>query len=113
MNASTIALTELARVIRSKNAGPFELTLDVFFNDHDAYETARRANFIDKPLIAKLYQLSVDDVLGITWFEPANALKITLRRAISSAAPGDADVFGAQQHVPLMRLEIPLKQKTN
>ena len=113
MNESTIALTELARVIRSKNAGPFELTLDVFFNDHHAFETARDANVIDKPLIAKIYRVNLDEVLGVTWFEPANALKITLRRAISSAAPGDADVFGAQQHVPLMRLEIPRKTKAN
>jgi hypothetical protein len=47
------------------------------------------------------------DVLEVTFFEPAWALKISLKRWVSSAAPGDTDVFGAQQHVPLMNLPLP------
>jgi hypothetical protein len=101
-------LSELAAVIRSKNAGPFELTLDVFFRDAEAMAAARESGVISAERIAALYRLPVADVLRVTWFAPAAAVKITLRRSPASADPGDTDVFGAQQHAPLLDLEIDI-----
>jgi hypothetical protein len=40
-------------------------------------------------------------VVDIIEFEPAFAVKITLRRPWPSGAVGETDVYGAQQHVPL------------
>lgn len=100
-------LAELATVVRSKNAGPFELTLDVFFLDARAFTAARDSGAVSAERIAALYRLTPADVLRMVWFEPARALKITLRRAPASAEPGDPDVFGAQQHAPLLDLESP------
>ena len=58
-------------------------------------------------LIGSLYDLPPDDV-QITPFEAANAIKITIpRRGPTSGAPGDRDVYGAQQHVPLIDILIP------
>ena len=37
-------LGELAKLVRSKNAGPFWLTIDIMFDDADAYRRARRGN---------------------------------------------------------------------
>ena len=99
-------LSELAAVIRSKNAGPFELTLDVFFRDAETMAAARDSGALGAERIAALYRMPVSDVLRITWFPPAAALKITLRRSPASADPGDTDVFGAQQHAPLLDLEL-------
>lgn len=99
-------LADVARIIRSKNAGPFELTLDVFFNDAGWFEKARSGGLITAELVADLYGISADDVIGITWFEPAWALKITLVRPVPSGSPGDTDVFGAQQHAPLLDVVI-------
>ena len=31
-------IRELAQVIRSKNSGPFELTLDIIFKDFETYK---------------------------------------------------------------------------
>jgi hypothetical protein len=104
MTEKTVTLKELAGVIRSKNAGPFELTLDVFFKDEESFNMVREAGVISKERIAGLYNTAESDVLGITFFEPAHALKITIKRKVSSASPGDTDVFGAQQHAPLMQL---------
>jgi hypothetical protein len=110
MTGSTVCLADLASVIRSKNAGPFVITLDVFFNEGEVFRKVRDAGVITKAGLANLYRVSEDDILEVTFFEPAEALKISIKRWVSSAAPGDTDVFGAQQHVPLMSLSFELKE---
>ena len=102
-------LKDMARIIRSKNAGPFELTMDVFFNDQKSFDNVKQSGFFSPALVAGLYNVSEDEVIAITWFEPAQALKITIARAVPSGSPGDTDVFGAQQHAPLIELELDLK----
>ncbi len=97
-------LSELAEVVRSKNAGPFQLTLDVFFVDRSAFERTRASEALVSEAIEALYGA---EVLG-TWFvEAACAWKATLVRTIPAGNPGDPDVFGAQQHLPLLTIEIP------
>ena len=110
MTASAVCLADLASVIRSKNAGPFVLTLDVFFKDKGVFQKVRDAGVITKARVAELYRVRKDDILEVTFFEPAEALKISMKRWVSSAAPGDTDVFGAQQHVPLMSLKLNLEK---
>ena len=102
-----IPLTRLARVIRSKNAGPFELTLDVLFKTGRGFRLARESGVFTRRRIARLYRVRPGDVLGLLWFEPARAVKVTLRRRIPSGAPGDSDIYGAQQHAPLLALTVP------
>jgi hypothetical protein len=103
----SIRITDAARVIRSKNSGPFELTLDVLFKDRRYFDLARRTNVIDRQLISRLYGIAADDVASIIYFEPAQAVKITMRRRVVSGAPGDTDIYGAQQHAPLLDIEFP------
>jgi hypothetical protein len=110
MAESTVCLADLASVIRSKNAGPFVLTFDVFFKEREIFQKVRDAGAITKANLAELYHVSENDILEVTFFEPAEALKISIKRWVSSAAPGDTDVFGAQQHVPLMSLSLNLEK---
>jgi hypothetical protein len=106
-SAKTRRLIELARVIRSKNAGPFELTFDIMFTDAESYERVKRSGVISAELFAKLYAVPLDDVLSVHAFDPALSFKATIARPISSGTAGDSDVFGAQQHAPLLDVEIP------
>jgi hypothetical protein len=99
-------LVDVASVIRSKNAGPYELTLDIIFRDRHWYEQALREDLINPALIARLYNVPEADVLGVVAFEPANAIKATIRRALVSGAVGETDVYGAQQHAPLLTLTL-------
>jgi hypothetical protein len=110
VTGSTVCLADLASVIRSKNAGPFVITLDVFFKEGEVFRKVRDGGVITRASLAKLYRVSEDDMLEVTFFEPAEALKISIKRWVSSAAPGDTDVFGAQQHVPLMSLTFELEK---
>ncbi|ANN66536.1 DUF4387 domain-containing protein [Bordetella bronchialis] len=100
-------LKDIAKACKSKNAGPFELTLDIMFDSAETFERVRRTGVITRERIAALYGVAPEDVL-FTEYPPALAYKATLPRRIVSGAIGDTDVYGAQQHAPLLDLELPL-----
>jgi hypothetical protein len=99
-------LTELATVIRSKNAGPYLLTFDVLLRDRAAYARVLASEALTRERIAALFHVPVTDVVEVVGFEPANAIKITLNRPVVSGSVRDTDVYGAQQHIPLLGLEV-------
>lgn len=98
-------LGELASLIRSKNAGPFLLTFDVMFDDYAAFKLASDNNVITAEVIARLYGLAPDDV-RIVVYEPGLAIKATIPRRTPSGDFGDTDIYGAQQHAPLIQLPV-------
>ncbi len=101
-------LTDLASVIRSKNSGPYELTFDIIFKEFEMYERVKAANAFNKEMFGPLYNIPESDILSLVYFDPAKAVKITIVRPIPSGALGETDVYGAQQHAPLMGVEIEL-----
>lgn len=101
-------LKDIANVIRSKNAGPFELTLDVLLKDKEMFVKMKAANVINKAVIAKLYQIPETDVLSIVYFPNAKAIKATIVRPLASGALGERDVYGAQQHAPLVNFTFEI-----
>ena len=101
-------LKDVANVIRSKNAGPYELTLDVLLKDESIFTKLRQADIINKETIARLYRIPEEDVLSIVYFPNALAIKATIVRPLPSGAMGERDVYGAQQHAPLVNFEFEL-----
>lgn len=99
-------LGELAKVVRSKNAGALYVTLDLMFADEDTYRRVCDSRVIKGSRIAALYCVSHNAVTVIP-YEQAWAIKITIARPVPSGDPGDGDVYGAQQHAPLLDIEIP------
>jgi len=104
----TYKLTDLADVIRSKNSGPYELTFDIMFKTQEIYKGIAEAGVISKETFAALYNISPDDVMEIVHFDPANAIKVTIVRPVCSGDLRETDVYGAQQHAPLMRFSFDL-----
>lgn len=101
-------LESLADVLRSKNAGPFQITIDIMFNDEKNYKRVIGSGALNQKRIAKLYQVQQDRVRIIP-FERVRAIKITLPRrwgTLGSGSGFDRDVYGAQQHGPLCDIEI-------
>lgn len=98
-------LYDIAEVIRSKNAGPFTLTLDLIFKNNEDFEKVFNASNLNNKNIAKIYKVDCSKV-KIHPFKAIKAIKISMPRLISSGAPGDNDVYGSQQHLPLANLEI-------
>ena len=98
-------LVDAVRVIRSKNAGPLTLTIDLLFDNPAHYEQALAAASLTPAEIAQRYSVSVNAV-HVTPYPAALAVKIVLDRRIVAGSPGDRDVYGAQQHGPLLEVEI-------
>jgi hypothetical protein len=94
-------LIDLAQVIRSKNAGPLHVTLDLMFPDRAAYDRAVQSPSLTGPALARLYGVDPATVEVIP-FPAANAIKVVLERPVVAGTPGDTDVYGAQQHRPLL-----------
>ncbi len=101
-------LKDIAAVIRSKNAGPYEITFDIIFRDKDRFERAVLQQVITPATIARLYSIDIDQVISVIEFPPALAIKATIIRPIGAGDPGERDVYSAQQHAPLMDIEIDL-----
>lgn len=100
-------LVDIAKVLRSKNSGPFEITLDIIFDEINKYERVERSGKINKKIIAELYNLKPSDITQLVFFKKGLGIKITFNRKISSGTCGDRDVYGAQQHAPLFDILIP------
>lgn len=104
----TMYIKDLARVVRSKNAGPFKITLDLFFDTDEVYEMVKNSGVITRETLAKLYRIPETQILGIYFADNSRGIKITLLRDVSSGSPDDRDVYGAQQYIPLLTLAIPI-----
>ena len=100
-------LVELAKVLRSKNSGPFQITLDVLFDNRENYERVVRSGVINRENICRAYNLQDKDITEVVFFDSAMGIKVTFNRKISSGSAFDRDVYGAQQHAPLMEFIIP------
>lgn len=100
-------LYELAKVLRSKNSGPFEITLDILFDEEINYYRVKKSKMITKQMIAKIYKIPMSTISQLVFFDQALGIKVTFARDVSSGTVGDRDVYGAQQHAPLMDIKIP------
>jgi len=101
-----VKLIDLAKVIRSKNSGPYEITFDIILKDKATFDWMIKKKCINSALIASLYKIKIEDVITIVEFIPANAIKATIVRPMCSGDIRETDVYGAQQHAPLLGLEF-------
>jgi hypothetical protein len=101
------SLRDLASTIRSKNAGVDHITFDVIFRDRGNFERVRDSNVLSRDKVARLFGVPEERITHHTVFEPANAIKFTIRRLKPSGTPGETDVFGSQQYAPLFDVEVP------
>jgi len=111
MNAQTGGATrrlhELAKTIRSKNAGVNKITFDIIFREAAIYDHVKRSRVLNRRSIAALYRIPEDRISDFVEYDPGNAIKFTIYRSQPSGSAGDGDIFGAQQYAPLLDLEIP------
>jgi Domain of unknown function (DUF4387) len=104
---TTRKLSELAKTIRSKNAGVDKITFDIIFTDRARYERVKKAGVLTRESVARLYGMPVERISDFVEFDPANAIKFTIFRLQPSGSPGDPDIFGSQQYAPLLDIEVP------
>lgn len=98
-------ISHVAEYVRSKNAGPFWQTLDIFLPDDDAYRLVAESPNLDEPAIARLYDVSPGDVM-IFRLPSIRAVKISFPRPSTQGGVEDRDMHAGQQHVPLAELAL-------
>lgn len=103
-----VKMKDIASVIRSKIAGPFEITFNLMFSDRNTYERVKQTGVINRKLFSRLYQVPEEQCDFLT-FDGAYAFKCTIPRPIPAGDMGDSDVYGAQQHAPLLDVDVPLE----
>lgn len=101
-------IRELAKTIRSKNSGPFEITFDVIFDDSTIYQQVKESGAFTPEALCQLYGVSPEAIVAFMFFDPARAFKMTLKRSWAQGSIGERDTFGTQQHAPLMDFMIPM-----
>ncbi len=99
-------LGELVKVLRSKNADPFTVTVDIVFRDEETYRRVKASGRLTAARVAKAYRIPEERVLKVIFYDQALAVKIAILRETPAGHPGCRDVYGCQQHVPLLDLEI-------
>jgi hypothetical protein len=102
------ALSEIAKTIRSKNAGVDKITFDVIFTDRADYDLVRRSGLLSRAALCRVFGIPESRITDYVEFDPALAIKFTMFRTISSGSPGDADIFGSQQYGPLLGIAVPV-----
>jgi len=100
-------LSEIAKTIRSKNAGVDKITFDVIFPDRAAYDWVRGSGVLSREAVCRIFAIDAARISDHVAFDPALAIKFTIYRRVPSGSPGDADIFGAQQYGPLLDLDVP------
>jgi hypothetical protein len=106
MSATPVRLCDLAKVIRSKNAGPFRITFDILFDSVEAFNKVRDSGAITQKTIAHAFSVPESQISSLFVVPMARAFKVTLYRPVTQGGSGESDVYGCQQHVPLLNLII-------
>ncbi len=105
---ATRRLADIAKTIRSKNAGVDKITFDIIFRTEPEYRMVQRSGVLSRATICALFGLRQDRITDFVEFDPALAIKFTILRPRPSGSPGDPDIFGAQQYAPLMDIQVPV-----
>ncbi|MHC3472591.1 DUF4387 family protein [Streptomyces sp. 7R007] len=99
-------LSDFALEIRSKNAGPFWVTMEAFMKDSAAYAIAADEAFLNEKVVADLYKVDAAQV-QIFRIPDLNIVKISFPRPVAQGSLRDRDIHAGQHHVPLALLSVP------
>jgi hypothetical protein len=106
-------LSDLCHIIRSKNAGPYEITIDAMFSSEADYQAVKASGLLSSPNVADALGIPEEDIIWIGFFDPAISFKVTIPRVRSGkkkSAGGfmENDIHGSQEHMGLASLKLPV-----
>jgi hypothetical protein len=102
----TRTLSDVAELVRSKNAGPFWLTIDIFCGDSSTYELILASSVTDPAYLATTLNVELGAIRVFT-LPNLNALKITIPRPQVQGSIWDTDLHAGQQFVALLYTPVP------
>lgn len=96
-------IEETVKYIRSKNAGPFWLTIDAFCNNVEDTKRVTAAFEREREFIARAFQVKPED-LQIFCLEHIQVAKISLPRVPVEGSRDEMDMHGGQHYVTLLNI---------
>jgi hypothetical protein len=105
-------LSDLCRILRSKNAGPYEITIDAMFSSKTNYDAIKASGILSSINVAKAIGINEHDIVWIGFFDPAMSFKVTIpriRMGVKKSAGGfmENDIHGSQEHNGLANMKLP------
>ena len=97
-------LGDLVDRVRSKNAGPFTVTLDVFCGSVDAFGTV--ADLLSNSAVAGVFRIAPKD-LDRHELPDLNVIKFSFPRPHVQGSRRDRDMHAAQFAVLLEEMQLP------
>ena len=101
-------LADLAKTIRSKNAGTDKITFDIIFRERETYELVKRSGVLTRDSVCHILKVDPERLTDFVEYDPAYAIKFTILRVRPSGSAGDGDIFGAQQYAPFLEVEVDI-----
>ena len=98
-------LSDVAYYVRSKNADPFWVTIDIFCNNEESYKRIASSKNINKQLISKLYGAAPENV-KIFHMDDLKVIKISYPRFCPQGGKDGRDMHAGQQYRALLNVEI-------
>ena len=97
---------DLALEVRSKNAGPFWVTMELFMRDEDGYRRVADETFLNEQVVAELYRVDADTI-QLFRIPGLKVVKISFPRPVAQGSLRDRDMHAGQHHLPLAGLPVP------
>jgi hypothetical protein len=96
---------DLAMYVRSKNAGPFWVTLEIFCDNDASYQAIKNSPKISKEKIAELYRANVSMVKEF-YIDSIRVIKFSYPRPLPSGHKYENDMHTGQQYIRLAEAEV-------
>jgi hypothetical protein len=98
-------LKDVCRYVRSKNAGPFWVTIDLFFDGPETYQRHRDDPAISVDAVALLYGVEARVVRRFQ-IDALNVIKISIPRSQPQGGVLERDMHSGQQFVPMLDIAL-------
>jgi hypothetical protein len=79
-------LSEMAKTIRSKNAGVDKITFDVIFPDRATYDLVRNSGVLSREAVCQIFGVAAAQVSDHVEFDPASSSRSTAQRQAGAPA---------------------------
>jgi hypothetical protein len=96
---------EVCSSVRSKNAGPYWVTIDMVFRDDAAFETYAHSPELGRGAFARLYEVP-EDQCKLFLVPSLRVLKVSFPRRHPQGGMVERDMHAGQQYVRLLDLEL-------
>lgn len=98
-----MTLGETAQYVRSKNAGPFWMTIDIFCKDDAAYQAVRCSAKLTAARVQEVYQAKQVFAFAM---DDLRVVKFSMPRPFPQGSAHDADMHAGQQYIRLLNEDL-------